>query len=36
MPDYGKFEFVVWTSYGLTAVVLGALIALILWRKRDR
>lgn len=36
MPDYGKFEFVVWTSYGLTAAVLIALIALTLWRKRDR
>lgn len=36
MPDYGKFEFVVWTSYGLTAFVLLALIALTLWRKNDR
>jgi len=36
MPDYGKFDFVVRTSYGLTALVLGALVVLILWRKRDR
>ncbi|GEM_PF-3257769 len=36
MPDYGKFEFVVWASYGLTAFVLTGLVALILWRKRDR
>ncbi len=36
MPDYGKFEFVVMTSYGLTAFVLLSLVALILWRKRDR
>lgn len=36
MPDYGKFEFVIWTSYGLTAAVLLALIALALKGKRDR
>lgn len=34
MPELGKYAFTVLASYGVTAVVLAALIALTLWRGR--
>ena len=32
MPDFDTHSFVVWTSYGLTFVVLGALVIYTLWQ----
>jgi heme exporter protein D len=32
MPDLGEYAFIVLASYGVTVVLLGALVALSLWR----
>ncbi len=32
MPDLGRFAFAVLASYGVTALLLGGLVALSLWR----
>lgn len=36
MPDFGKFAFVVWTSYALTAALIAALVVYTLINKRHR
>lgn len=36
MPDFEKYSAVVWGSYGLTFVVLCALVVYTLWQRRDR
>lgn len=34
IPDYGKYAFYVWSAYGASALVLGALVVSTLRRNR--
>lgn len=36
IPDYGKFAFVVWTSYGLAAFIIGLLVVYTFANKKHR